>query len=263
MWNSHQGRIKRIVQREFRKQAEEFSRSQEMREKGGLRILPRLAQVKPTHRVLDVACGPGFVALEFAKHSREVVGVDLTGEMIKKARALARQEKVRNVTFRCADVNHLPFSPSSFDRVITRASFHHFREPERALREMVRVLEKKGKILISDNTSKDDPAKGDNHNLIERLRDPSHVEMLPPKQWRALFKACGLKVLYRRKLVQQRNVEDWMRLSRTPTPVKKKIRRLLLRSISGDRTGQNVRLSNGEIVFDMNYMIFVLARTKE
>jgi SAM-dependent methyltransferase len=76
----------RVVQREFSKQAEEFARSGEMRRKGGLEILPALAEVKPYHHGVDVACGPGFVALVFAKHARKVVGVDLTGDMIGKAR---------------------------------------------------------------------------------------------------------------------------------------------------------------------------------
>lgn len=263
MRRSQAGHFKRVIQREFSKQAEAFSCSREMREKGGLQILPGLAEIKPHHRVLDIACGPGFVALEFAKHGRKVVGVDLTREMVKRARALARQEKAKNIAFRRADADRLPFSAGSFHRVVTRASFHHFTEPERVLREMVRVMKKGGRILISDNTSKDDPAKGYVHNLIEKLRDPSHVEMLPPKKWRALFKACGLKVLRQRKLIEPRDAEDWMRLTRTPPAVKRKIRRFFLKSIPGDVTGQNVRLSKRRIVFDMNYRVYVLARATE
>ncbi|TMA10246.1 MAG: class I SAM-dependent methyltransferase [Deltaproteobacteria bacterium] len=248
----------RIIQREFTKQAKKFSQSQAMREKGGLGILPLLAEVKPTDRVLDIACGPGFVAMEFAKHTREVVGVDLTTEMLKKARALARREGLNNVTFRRADVNHLPFSNASFDVVVTRASFHHFPHPDRVLAEMVRVLKNKGKILISDNTSKNDPAKNRLHNLIERLRDPSHVETLPLRKWRALFKNAGLRVVKEKRLIQPRNAEDWMELTQTPPTVRQKIHRLFTQSMRGDKTGQNVRVVNGEVVFDMNYRIFIL-----
>jgi len=151
--------FEKIVQREFTKQAEQFSKSQSMRQKGGLEILLSLAGVERWHRVLDLACGPGFVALEFAKHAREVPGVDLTAEMLKKARALARREGFNNVIFRRADVNRLPFPDGSFDLVVTRASFHHFPEPEQVLKEMVRVLKDDGRILISDNTSKNVPEK--------------------------------------------------------------------------------------------------------
>lgn len=177
----------KIIQREFGKQAEQFSRSQSMRQKGGLEILPRLAGVKGSHRVLDLACGPGFVALEFAKHAREVVGVDLTTEMLKKARALARREGFDNVTFRRGDVSRLPFPDGSFDLVVTRASFHHFPEPEQALTEMVRVLKRNGRVLISDNTSKNVPEKSRLQNTLEKLRDPSHVEMLPLRKWRKII----------------------------------------------------------------------------
>jgi ubiquinone/menaquinone biosynthesis C-methylase UbiE len=255
-------RFEDIVQREFTKQAEKFSESQAMREKGGLEILPPLAGVKPFHRVLDIACGPGFVALEFARHAREVVGVDLTSEMLKQARALARREGFKNVTFRRADVNHLPFSDATFDLVVTRASFHHFPEPERVLNEMVRVLKPNGRILISDNTSKNEPEKSRLQNALEKLRDPSHVEMLPLKKWRRFFRNAGLRVVKERRLVQPRNAEDWMALAQTPPSVRRKIRRLLKGSIVGDKSGQNVRLIDGRIVFDLNYRIFVLERTR-
>jgi ubiquinone/menaquinone biosynthesis C-methylase UbiE len=257
---AQQQQFGKIVQREFTKQAEQFSRSQAMREKGGLGILPPLAGVKPSHRVLDLACGPGFVALEFAKHAREVVGVDLTAEMLKQARALARREDFKNVTFRGADVNRLPLPNGSFDLVVTRASFHHFVEPERVLKEMVRVLRPDGRILISDNTSKNDPEKSRLQNTIEKLRDPSHIEMLPLKKWRRLFKNAGLRVVKERRFVQPRSAEDWMALTQTPPGVRRKIRRLFKESIRGDKSGQNVRLINGRIVFDLNYRIFVLER---
>jgi ubiquinone/menaquinone biosynthesis C-methylase UbiE len=257
---ARQKQFGRIIQREFGRQAEAFSQSQAMREKGGLEILPALVGVKPSHRVLDIACGPGFVALEFAKHARQVIGADLTAAMLKKARALAHREGLNNVTFRRADVNHLPFADGSFDVVVTRASFHHFPCPDRVLAEMVRVLKKKGKILISDNTSKNDPAKSRLHNLIERLRDPSHAETLPLRTWRALFKNADLRVVKEKKLVQRRNAENWMELTQTPRTLRQRIHRLFAESMRGDKTGQNVRFVNGKIVFDMNYHIFVLAR---
>lgn len=250
----------KIIQREFTKQAEAFSRSREMREKGGLEILPRLAAVKRSHRVLDLACGPGFVALEFAKHGPEVIGVDLTAAMLKKAREMARRENLRNVTFRRANVNRLPFADESFDLVVTRASFHHFSQPDCVLGEMVRVVKRGGRILISDNTSSDETAKRRLHNRIEKLRDPSHAKLLPVRAWRKLFRDAGLQVVKEKLLVQQRNAEDWMKLSQTPSHVRRKIRRLFIQSMRGDKTGQNVRLVNGQIVFNMNYRIFVLAR---
>lgn len=253
------GKFGKIVQREFTKQAEKFARSQAMREKGGLGILPPLAGVKLHHRVLDLACGPGFVALEFAKHAREVVGVDLTAAMLKKARAMARREGFRNVTFRRADVNRLPFPNGSFDLVVTRASFHHFPAPGRVLDEMARVIKPNGRILISDNTSKNNAAKSRLQNAMEKLRDPSHVEMLPLKKWRKLFREAGLTVVKEKRLVQPRSAEDWMDLSQTPFNVRRKIRRMFMESMKGDTSGQNVRLVDGRIVFDLNYRIFVLS----
>lgn len=62
-----------------------------------------------------------------------------------------------------------------------------------------------------------------------------------------------------KRLVQPRDAEDWMALAQTPPRVKRMIRRLLKRSMRGDATGQNVRLIDERIVFNLNYRIFVLA----
>jgi hypothetical protein len=73
-----------------------------------------------------------------------------------------------------------------------------------------------------------------------------------------LFKEAGLRLLRERRLVQLRDAEDWMALTQTPPGVRRKIRRLLKQSIRDDTTGQNVRVIDGRIVFDLNYRIFVL-----
>jgi hypothetical protein len=62
-----------------------------------------------------------------------------------------------------------------------------------------------------------------------------------------------------KRLVQPRSAEDWMELSQTPSNVRRKIRRMFMKSMKGDTSGQNVRLVDGQIVFDLNYRIFVLS----
>jgi len=71
--------------------------------------------------------------------------------------------------------------------------------------------------------------------------------MIPLRKWRKLFKDAGLRVVKEKKLVQPRDAEDWMALAQTPPSVRRKIRRLLVESMRGDTTGQNVRLIQGSI----------------
>ena len=76
-------------------------------------ILGRLVEIadpKVVWRVLDIGTGTGHTALAFARHVREVVGLDLTEEMLHEARKLAQERGVDNVTFHAADVHRLPVS---------------------------------------------------------------------------------------------------------------------------------------------------------
>src|SRR5262249_53981775 len=75
-----------------------------------------------------------------------------------------------------------PFNEGSFDGVVTRLALHHFADPQRALDQMLRVLRRGGTAVIVDVVSSEDAGESDLQNAIERLRDPSHVRMLPASE---------------------------------------------------------------------------------
>lgn len=103
----------------------------------------KLSQVGPGDRVLDVATGPGFIAMRFAERAKEVVGVDLTPAFIAKAQANSVRRGLKNVSFREGDVEHLPFPDESFDIVTCHKALHHFPDAEKALTGMGRVLSRR------------------------------------------------------------------------------------------------------------------------
>ena len=74
------------------------------------------------------------------------------------------------------------FKNAEFDGVVTRLAIHHFANPQRALDEMFRVLRPGGAAVIVDAVSSENWSKSKLHNAIERLRDPSHVRMLPASE---------------------------------------------------------------------------------
>lgn len=102
------------------------------------------AQVSPGMRVLDVATGPGGVAVRAAARGAVVSGVDLAPRMI----ALAAQ-RAPQVDFRVADVETLPFAAASFEAVVCNFGVGHFPRPARALAECVRVLVAGGRLSCS------------------------------------------------------------------------------------------------------------------
>ena len=88
-----------------------------------------LADLSGDERILDAGCGPGHTALTFAPHVAQVVGVDLSDQMLDQGRRLAAERGLTNVEFRTGDVEALPFDSGEFDVVVTRYSAHHWPAP--------------------------------------------------------------------------------------------------------------------------------------
>ena len=113
-----------------------------------LRHLP----VPPSGRVLDVGCGSGSMSRLIAASfpHAEVVGVDLREQYLDFARARARNEGIRNLTFRNGDVFALPFPDASFDVVWSKYLLQWLREPKSALAGMQRVTKPGGCVVSCD-----------------------------------------------------------------------------------------------------------------
>jgi ubiquinone/menaquinone biosynthesis C-methylase UbiE len=115
---------------------------------GHLRHLP----VSPNSRVLDVGCGSGSMSRLIARSfpQAEVVGVDVREQYLDFARARARDEGIRNLTFQRGDVFELPFADASFNLVWSKYLLQWLREPKNALAEMKRVTKPGGFVVSCD-----------------------------------------------------------------------------------------------------------------
>src|SRR6476661_5716682 len=93
----------------------------------------------PDMVVLDVACGAAHAAELAAPHVRQVVGIDLTPELLAIGAARLRDAGITNVLLQEGNAAALPFVDASFDLVMCRTALHHMADPEHALAEMARV----------------------------------------------------------------------------------------------------------------------------
>jgi ubiquinone/menaquinone biosynthesis C-methylase UbiE len=106
--------------------------------------------LRPGDRVLEVAPGPGYLAIELAKvGSFRIAGLDVSRTFVRIARDNAARAGVE-VDFREGDAAALPFAGDAFDFIVCRAAFKNFSDPLGALREMHRVLRPGGQALIID-----------------------------------------------------------------------------------------------------------------
>ena len=114
-------------------------------------VAERLAvKIPPGSRVLEIAPGPGYCAIELARlGDYQIAGLDISKSFVEIARKNARQAGVK-VDFRQGNASDMPFADESFDFTFCQAAFKNFTEPVNAIAEMYRVLRPKGTSVIID-----------------------------------------------------------------------------------------------------------------
>jgi ubiquinone/menaquinone biosynthesis C-methylase UbiE len=110
-----------------------------------------IEKLLPPNLVLaDIGCGTGSLTFELARFAQKVIGVDLSSEMLRRARALAKERAMRNVDFRQGDALKLPLASASVDAAFCVMVLHFLPDPERAVAGLCRITRPGGSVILVD-----------------------------------------------------------------------------------------------------------------
>jgi ubiquinone/menaquinone biosynthesis C-methylase UbiE len=141
--------------------------------------------------VLEVAPGPGYLALELAKSNiYRVTGLEISKTFIEIAQDNAKKANV-DVQFRQGNASEMPFEDKTFDFIICVAAFKNFSQPVEAIREMYRVLKPGGKACIVD-LRRDVPLE----QIDKHIKDDLHMRGFNTYFTKMVFRSFLLKNAY-------------------------------------------------------------------
>jgi ubiquinone/menaquinone biosynthesis C-methylase UbiE len=155
------------------------------------RLTAVAVQQRPA-RVLDLGCGAGHASFALARGgARQITAYDPSSDMLAVVVREAAARGHGGIETCVGAAEALPFESNTFDLVVTRYSAHHWSNMAQALAECARVTVPGGRLIVIDVIAPETPLFDTSLQVIEFLRDASHVRDYRVSEWAAMQRAAG------------------------------------------------------------------------
>jgi SAM-dependent methyltransferase len=228
----------------FDGQAARFERAPVQTDPVALGRLVRDAVFPDNSYVLDAGCGPGLVSRGLLDAGFQVAGVDLSREMIERARLRCADsgDKAQFLQASIFDASLETLAP--FDGAISRYVLHHTPDPKAFLARQAELLRPGGVMVACDHVTDTDSARAAYHQTIEVARDKTHTRNLTSGEMTDLFASVGLSDISLHEESFILDFDEWFDRG-TPSDTKENVSKRIL---SGSARGFDAMLQpNGAI----------------
>ena len=175
------------IRQEFNEWAE-AGRGEEMEDHHLPIALPalELMRIEPADAILDLGCGSGWLCRRLARLAPQglVAGIDLSAEMVRRARAANASNP--NLNFLEGAADRIPCRAGAFSKLISIESAYYWPDPAASLREAFQVLAPRGSAWILINYYRDNPHS---HQWGSKVKVQTHL--FSAEQWAAMFRQAG------------------------------------------------------------------------
>ena len=205
----------------FDGQAARFERAPVQTDPGALARLVAFADFPPDSRICDVGSGPGLVSLALLQAGHRVDGIDLSSEMVTRARSRCAGFGDRG-RFEQGSIDSKA-TPAAYDGTISRYVLHHVDDPLTFLTNQLRLIRPGGLLVLSDHTTDPHPDRAADHTELETLRDHSHTRNLTLGGIVDLCARVGLESIHAVEEPFTLDFDEWFDRG-TPTKSKAEVR---------------------------------------
>jgi ubiquinone/menaquinone biosynthesis C-methylase UbiE len=206
---------------------------------------------QPHMKGLDIGSGPGVVAAALSPLVKEVVGIDISEEMIAKA-TMQHADK-RNVRFQLANVEETPFASDFFNIATARMVFHHVADCARGLKEVLRVLMPGGRLVLCEGVPPDHLTRAryeDIFALKEERHTFSEAELIN------MFDATGFEnIVLMPHFMRQVSLNNWLQNGALDEANIREIRRLHVEADDHFKRIYRLTERDGDVFMDWKFVI--------
>lgn len=197
----------RVLATAFDGQAERFERAPVQSDPLALERLVQFADLPAGSLLLDAGCGPGLVAEAFLNAGHRVVGVDLSAEMVSRARRRCERFGDRARFEQTSLFDSAITGP--FDVAVSRYVLHHVTDPLGFVARQIELLRHGGMLVLCDHATDPDPEIARHHEELERGRDRTHTQNLTSGGLVDLLARAGLVGLHMIEEAFTLDFDEW------------------------------------------------------